>query len=99
MATHSSILAWKIPWTEEPCGLQSVGSQSRTGLSDFIFTLSPPCPGSEVSHLPKEPWFSLMKNVLCRIWAFGPSIATGETALQGEVACSTPWLVFISADI
>ena len=27
MATHSSILAWKIPWTEEPGGLQSVGSQ------------------------------------------------------------------------
>ena len=27
MATHSSILAWRIPWTEEPIGLQSVGSQ------------------------------------------------------------------------
>ena len=26
-ATHSSILAWKIPWTEEPGGLQSMGSQ------------------------------------------------------------------------
>ena len=30
MATHSSILAWKIPWTEKPGGLQSVGSQSQT---------------------------------------------------------------------
>ena len=28
MATHSSILAWRIPWTEEPGGLQSMGSQS-----------------------------------------------------------------------
>ena len=28
MATHSSILAWEIPWTEEPGGLQSIGSQS-----------------------------------------------------------------------
>ena len=28
MATHFSILAWEVPWTEEPCGLQSVGSQS-----------------------------------------------------------------------
>ena len=28
MATHSSILAWKIPQTEEPGGLQSIGSQS-----------------------------------------------------------------------
>ena len=27
MATHSSILAWRIPWTEEPGGLQAMGSQ------------------------------------------------------------------------
>ena len=27
MATHTSILAWRIPWTEEPGGLQSMGSQ------------------------------------------------------------------------
>ena len=27
MATHSSIFAWRIPWTEEPGGLQSIGSQ------------------------------------------------------------------------
>ena len=34
MATHSSTLAWKIPWTEEPGRLQSMGSQSQTRLSD-----------------------------------------------------------------
>ena len=35
IATHSSILAWRIPWTEDPGGLQSTGSQkSRTRLSD-----------------------------------------------------------------
>ena len=28
MATHSSVLAWKIPWMEEPGGLQSIGSQT-----------------------------------------------------------------------
>ena len=28
MATHSSILAWRVPWIEEPGGLQSMGSQS-----------------------------------------------------------------------
>ena len=39
MATHSSTLAWKIPCTEEPGGLQSMGSQKgRTQLSDFTFT-------------------------------------------------------------
>ena len=32
MATHSSIFAWEIPWTEEPSGLQSMGSQ-RVGHS------------------------------------------------------------------
>ena len=32
MATHSSILAWRIPWTEETGGLLSVGSQSQTRL-------------------------------------------------------------------
>ena len=34
MATHSSVLSWEIPWTEEPGGLQFVGSQSRTRLSN-----------------------------------------------------------------
>ena len=38
MATHSSTLAWKIPWTEEPGTLQSMGSLSQTRLSDFTFT-------------------------------------------------------------
>ena len=34
MATHSSIFAWQIPWTEDPGELQSIGSQSWTQLSD-----------------------------------------------------------------
>ena len=38
MAPHSSTLAWKIPWMEEPGGLQSMGPLSRTRLSDFTFT-------------------------------------------------------------
>ena len=38
MATHSSTLAWKIPWMEEPGRLQSMGSLSRTRLSNFAFT-------------------------------------------------------------
>ena len=40
MATHSSILAWRIPWTEEPGGLQSTGSQSQTRLSDLTHSLT-----------------------------------------------------------
>ena len=45
MATHSSILAWKIPWTEEPGGLQSMGSQrvrhnSETNTLTFLFNIA-----------------------------------------------------------
>ena len=40
MATHSSILAWRIPWTEEPGGLQPIELQ-RAGhdLKDFVFLI------------------------------------------------------------
>ena len=41
MAPHSSTLAWKIPWTEEPGRLQSMGTQ----LSDFTFHFSLSCIG------------------------------------------------------
>ena len=34
MAAHSSILAWEIPWTKEPGGLQSMVSQSQIPLSN-----------------------------------------------------------------
>ena len=39
LATHSSMLAWEIPWAEEPGGLQSMGSQkSQTQLGDSTTT-------------------------------------------------------------
>ena len=38
MSPHSSTLAWKIPWIEEPSRLQSMESLSQTQLSDFTFT-------------------------------------------------------------
>ena len=38
MTPHSSTLAWKIPWMEEPGGLQSMGSRRVGRLSDFTFT-------------------------------------------------------------
>ena len=38
MAPHSSTLAWKIPWMEEPGRLQSMRSLSRTRLTNFTFT-------------------------------------------------------------
>ena len=38
MATHSSTLAWKIPWVEEPSGILSGVAKSQTQLNDFTFT-------------------------------------------------------------
>ena len=67
MATHSSLLAWRIPWTEEPGGLQSTGSQ-RVGhdLSDLAYA------GSNRSKNPGETsgsqipgfckWLSFVRN-------------------------------------
>ena len=43
MATHSSTLAWKIPWTEEPGRLQSMGSQRVRHDSDFTHSSSSLC--------------------------------------------------------
>ena len=50
MAIYSSILAWRLPWTEEPGGPQSMGSQRRTRLSEWEYThtlsQTPSCPPS-----------------------------------------------------
>ena len=56
MAIHSSTLAWKIPWMEEPDRLQSMGSQRVRQLSDFTFTFP------EVRGL-KQVW-EIMKWIL-----------------------------------
>ena len=55
MATHSCILAWKMPWTEGPGGLKSMGSQSRTRLSDFTFTFKFQ---EEIEIISLFPWLS-----------------------------------------
>ena len=39
MATHSSILAWRIPWTEEPGGLQSTG-RKESDMTERLYFLS-----------------------------------------------------------
>ena len=53
MATHSSFLTWRIPWTEEPGGLQPMGSQGVTRLSMYTHsTVSI----AVKALLPKEPY-------------------------------------------
>ena len=41
MATHSSVLAWRIPWTEEPGGLQAMGLQ-ESDMNDLVTKPPPP---------------------------------------------------------
>ena len=45
MVPHSSILAWKIPWTEEPGGLQSMGPQESDTTEQLHFRFSLSCIG------------------------------------------------------
>ena len=43
MATHSSILAWRIPWTEEPVGYRPWGQKVEKGWATNTFTFTLPC--------------------------------------------------------
>ena len=50
-ATHSSILAWRMSWTEEPSGLQSLGSQTLSALASSVSGSE----GSGVTQGPTQP--------------------------------------------
>ena len=58
MGTHSSILACKIPWTEEPGRLQSMGSQSQPGLNMHTrhCVITPEPPDLRLGYLLSGPW-------------------------------------------
>ena len=59
MAPHSSALAWKIPWTEEPDRLQSMGvAESQTRLSDFTFTFQFHVLEKEMATHSSVPWMN-----------------------------------------
>ena len=62
MATHSSILAWRIPWTEEPSGLQSIESLSHVRL--FVLDCSPP--GSSVHGISQARILEWVAIPFCR---------------------------------
>ena len=84
MAPHSSTLAWKIPWTEEPVRLHSMGSltKSSTRLSDFTFTFHFHALEKEMATPPvflpgeSQGWGSL---VGCRLWGHTESDTTEVT--------------------
>ena len=86
MATHSGILAWKIPWTEEHGGLQSMGSQSRTQLS-FSLSLS-----SVFNHTVFEKNHSISFSLILE---FDPSLFADVTSTSSE-APSSPGISLLS---
>ena len=70
MATHSSILAWRIPWTEETGRLQSTGSQSRTWLRDFHFQVQGIQWEKELGKMPIEAFqtFTKYQALTFQVW-------------------------------
>ena len=66
MATHSNILAWKIPWTEEPGGLWSMGSQSQTRLKR-LSSSSSSCNTENVLNIRSA---SVAENIQNKIFIF-----------------------------
>ena len=81
MAPHSSTLAWKLPWTEKPGRLQSMGSLSRTRLSDFTFTFHFHALEKEMAtHLVFLPGESQGRGSLvgCHLWGHTESDTTEQ---------------------
>ena len=83
MAPYSSTLAWKIPWTEEPGRLQSMGvTKSRTRLSDFTFTFHFHALEKEMAtHSSVLAWRipGMVEPVGCRLWGHTESDTTEVT--------------------
>ena len=82
MATHSSTLAWKIPWTEGPGRLQSMASLSQTLLSNFTFTFHFHALEKEMAiHSSVLAWRTQGRQSLvgCRLWGLTESDTTEAT--------------------
>ena len=81
MATHSSILAWRIPWTEEPGGLCSSWDWKESDTTEWLRTQSPICYTSHCTDKPVEE-------------QTGEGLARGQTVKcqrqEGSLVCGPP---------
>ena len=101
MATHSSILAWRIPWTQEPGGLQSMGSQraghdwatnhSTAYMSILISRFIPPLHLPLVSICQKD---KSKYRILMHIWQF-----SSVQSLSCVRLFETPWIAAHQASL
>ena len=79
MTTHSSILAWEIPWTQEPGGLRRIGSRKESDMAEWITLSLHPFPGfSQYSSLGQRP-----------TGQWGPEIPPGS-ARRAFPSCTAP---------
>ena len=80
MATHSSILAWRLPWTEEPGGLQFIGLQ-KSDTTEWLTHTGLCCPVSK--HIICQIQQGLRQLAMASMWqCFG-----GEISWSAELAC------------
>ena len=88
MVSHSSIFAWEIPWTEEPGGLQSMGSQSRTRWSDWHT--------QTCTHLLNSPWAPRGLIFFLSLCSFRRAVIEGDqegaVTVSSQVNKLTEWL-------
>ena len=89
-ATHSSVLAWRIPWTKEPGGLQSMGVTKESDRTEHTATwglypvsLNPELPQGSLAH---HPWW--LQELMTQF----SSVAQSRLTLCDPMDCSTPSL-------
>ena len=97
MATHSSILAWEIPWTGEPCGLQSMGSQRA--IHDRAWTWKK----NKTKNLPSSPAWATMGPLhyppcfhSCPLWVHSPQSQSDLFKNWYLCICLFVWLCRVS---
>ncbi|CAM9755242.1 unnamed protein product [Rangifer tarandus platyrhynchus] len=97
MSTHSSVLAWRIPWTEEPGGLQSMGSQSRTPqLSDLYFHFSDPPVAPTLFRMEAKAFQWLRRPHPSRpLGPLGPCLVTWPPLCHSLAVASLPFLLLL----
>ena len=90
MATHSSTLAWKIPWTEEPGRLQTMGSLELDTTERLHFHFSLSCIGEGMAtHSSVLAWRIPGTGSLvgCRLWGCTESDTTKATQRRQQQQC------------
>ena len=88
MATHFRILAWRIPWTEDPGRLQSVGSQSRIQLSDYLYRYLPGLRGMSTTG----------PSLNSKLWGTGTTLFLYLPPLNRDRA-KTAWMILFQSQI